>query len=56
MSKDTHKFQCTEKCARAYQEFRQQVIVTPILAMPVRSKDYTIWANASKDRLGCVLL
>jgi len=55
MLNDTHEFKCTEKCATAFEEFKQQVIFTTILTLLVESKDYTIFANAPKDRLGCVL-
>ena len=56
MLKNIHEFQCAEKYARVFQEFKQQVLVTRSLAVTVGSKDYTIMTNASKDRTGCVLL
>ena len=55
MLKGTHEFKCTQNYVRAFQEFRQQVIVTPILTLLVGSKDYSILPKASEDRLECVV-
>ena len=46
---------CTKTCARAFLEFRHQVITTPILSLLVESKDHPTLANTSENRLGCGL-
>jgi len=43
-------------CERAFQELRQRLTITPILTVPVEGKEYTIYSNALKNGLGCVLL
>jgi len=52
MLKDTHEFQCVEKCARAFQELRQQVIATQIVTLSVENKDYTMLTNVSDEMVG----
>jgi len=43
-----------EKCTRVFQQFRQQVTITPFLTLSEGSKGHTISANALEDRVGCV--
>jgi len=52
----TTKFEWTEKCEKALQELRQCLTTAPILTLPVEGKEHTIYNDASKNGLGCVLM
>ena len=54
--KKTTMFECVEKCERVFQELRQYLTITPILTLPVEGKEYIVYNNALKNRLGCVLM
>jgi hypothetical protein len=49
-------FEWTEKCEESFQELKKRLTTTPILALPESSKDYTVYCDASKIGLGCVLM
>jgi len=53
--KNTHEFWCIEKCTKAFQEFKYQVVVVPSLAMSLGNKDYTVLANVPKKKMGSIL-
>jgi len=50
------KFEQIEKCERALKELRQRSTTTSILKLPVESKEYTIYSDAAKNGLRCVLM
>jgi len=54
--KKANKFVWTEKCDKAFQDLRQRLTTAPILTLPMESKEYTIYSDASKNGLGSVLL
>ena len=54
--KKTSKFKWSNKCEQAFQELKRRLTTTPILTMPEEGKEYTIYSDASKNRLGCVLM
>jgi hypothetical protein len=45
-----------EKCEKIFQELKDKLTTTPVLAIPVLGKDYTVYCDASKHGLGCVLM
>ena len=45
-----------EKCEASFQELKTRLTTTPILAVPEIGKDYTVYCDASKEGLGCVLM
>ena len=45
-----------EKCNKAFQELRQRLTTALILTLPTEGKECTIYSDASKNRLGCVLM
>jgi hypothetical protein len=49
-------FEWTDKCEESFQELKKRLTTTPILAVPKTSKDYTVYCDASKNGLGCVLM
>ena len=56
LRKKANKFEWTKKCDKAFQELRQRLTTAPILMLPMESREYTIYNDASKNGLGCVLM
>ena len=49
-------FEWTEKCEQSFQELKKKLTTSPVLAVPETGKDYTVYCDASKNGLGCVLM
>ena len=49
-------FEWTDKCEASFQELKTRLTTAPILAVPETGKDYTVYCDASKNGLGCVLM
>ena len=49
------KFEWNNMCERAFQELKRRLTSAPILIVPERGQRYTVYYDASKDELGCVL-
>ena len=59
MSKLTRKevkFEWNDSCERAFQELKWRLTSAPILVVTKRGQEYSVYCDASKDRLGCVLM
>ncbi|KAK1630126.1 hypothetical protein QYE76_004441 [Lolium multiflorum] len=41
---------------RKYQKLKEKLTTAPVLAVPEPGKDYTVYCDASKNGLGCVLM
>ena len=50
------KFEWNDLCEKAFQELKRRLTTTPILILPERGQRYTVYCDASKDGLGCVLM
>ena len=50
------KFEWNDLCERAFQELKRRLTSTPILIVLERGRRYTMYCDASKDELGCVLM
>ena len=50
------KFEWNDLCEQAFQELKGRLTSAPILIVPERGPMYTIYCDASKDGLGCVLM
>ena len=50
------KFEWNDVCDRAFQELKRRLTSTPILIVPKGGQRYTVYYDASKERLGCVLM
>ena len=50
------KFEWNDSCERAFQELKRWLTSAPILVVPKRGQEYSVYCYASKDRLGCVLM
>ena len=44
------------ECERSFQELKQRLTTTPVLALPDISKDFVVYCDASRRGLGCVLM
>ena len=49
-------FVWTEKCEQSFQELKKKLTTAHVLAVPELGKDYTVYCDASRDGLGCVLM
>ena len=50
------KFEWDDLCERAFQELKIRLTSAPIMIVSERGPMYTVYYNASKDGLGCVLM
>ena len=50
------KFEWNDLCEEAFQELKRRLTSAPILIVPKRGQRHTVYYDASKDELGCVLM
>ena len=50
------KFDWDDRCEEAFQEFKRRLTTTPILIVLDRGQRYTVYCDASRAGLGCVLM
>ena len=50
------KFDWDDRCEEAFQELKRRLTSTPIPIVPGRGEGYTVYCDASRARLGCVLM
>ena len=50
------KFEWNDSCERAFQELKRRLTSAPILVVSERGHEYSVYCDASKDGLGCVLM
>ena len=50
------KFEWNDRCEKAFQELKRRLTSDPILIVPERGQRYTVYCDASKTGLGCVLM
>ncbi|KAL0556497.1 hypothetical protein IC582_005011 [Cucumis melo] len=56
LTRKNAKFEWSDKCEQSFQELKKRLVTAPILAIPVKGKNYVIDCDASKLGLGCVLM
>ena len=54
--KKDHKFKWSDTCQHSFEELRQRLTTTPVLALPSRKDDYVVYSDTSRQGLGCVLM
>ena len=50
------KFEWDDLCEKAFQELKMRLTLAPILIVPEQRQRYTVYYDASRDELGCVLM
>ena len=50
------KFEWNDVCEKAFQELKRRLTLAPILIVLERGQRYTVYCDASKAGLGCVLM
>ena len=50
------KFEWNDLCEKAFQELNRRLTTTLILIVPERGQGYMVYCDASRARLGCVLM
>ena len=50
------KLEWDDRCEEAFQELKRRLTSAPILIVPDRGKGYTVYCDASRAGLGCVLI
>ena len=50
------KFEWNDMCEKAFQELKRRLTSAPILIVPKQGQRYTVYCDAYKDGLGCVLI
>ena len=50
------KFEWNDLCEKAFQELKRRLTSTPILIVPERGQRYTVYCDASKAGLRCILM
>ena len=50
------KFEWNETCEQSFQELKKRLTSAPVLIIPERDVGYTVYCDASKERLGSVLM
>ena len=49
-------FDWDDRCEEAFQELKRRLTTSPILIVPDRGQGYTMYCDASRAGLGCVLM
>src|SRR6266498_1816074 len=49
-------FKWTEACEKSFQELKTRLTSGPVLVLPDIHKDFTVYSDASRQGLGCVLM
>ena len=56
LTRNEVKFEWNDSCEKAFQELKRRLTSAPILIVLKRGQRYTVYCDASKDGLGCVLI
>jgi len=56
LTKKATTYEWTEQCEKAFQELKKRLTSAPILALPSADKDFTVYSDATRSGLGCVLM
>ena len=50
------KFELTDKCQASFNQLKRMLVQASVLTQPTPSKEYTMYNDASRNGLGCVLM
>ena len=50
------KFEWDGKCQSSFERLKKILVEAPVLIQPTLGRDYTIYSDASRIGLGCILM
>ena len=50
------KFEWTDKCQDSFEQLKEMLVKAPVLTQSTPGKEYTLYSDASRIGLGCVLM
>ena len=50
------KFEWSDECECSFQELKNILVIVPILTIPLGSRGFVVYSDASHQGLGCVLM
>ncbi|CAA0823405.1 Uncharacterized mitochondrial protein AtMg00860, partial [Striga hermonthica] len=56
LTRKSVKFEWTDRCESCFQELKKRLTSAPVLTIPDPSRSFTIFSDASRQGLGCVLM
>ena len=56
LTRNEVKFEWNDLCEKAFQELKRRLTTTLILIVSERGQRYTVYCDASKDGLECILM
>ncbi|XP_073033916.1 uncharacterized protein [Primulina eburnea] len=56
LTQKNSKFIWDDNCEKSFQTLKEKLASTPVLVLPTEDEDFTIYSDASKEGLGCVLM
>ena len=56
LTRKEEKFIWSEACQNSFDELKQRLTTAPVLTLPLGSEGFTVYCDASKQGLGCVLM
>ncbi|CAA0841269.1 Uncharacterized mitochondrial protein AtMg00860, partial [Striga hermonthica] len=56
LTRKSVEFEWTDRCEASFQELKRRLTSAPVLTIPDPSRSFTIFSDASRQGLGCVLM
>ena len=56
LTRKEEKFVWSEACQQSFDELKRKLTSAPVLTLPLRQDGYTVYCDASRQGLGCVLM
>ena len=56
LTRKEEKFVWSEACQQSFDELKRKLTSTPVLTLPSGQDGYTVYCDASRQGLGCVLM
>ena len=56
LTKKKAKFEWTKACEKIFQDLKDRLTSAPVLTLPKCGENYTVYCDASRVGLGCVLM
>ena len=50
------KFEWNDRCQVSFEQLKKMLVEAPMLTQPTLGKEYTMYSNALRNGLGCVLM